>query len=65
MNTSIKHLNVHIPIDLDKGLKRICQERKAKGLPNATMRILVVEILQKAIEEYEKSQEPKRFAFED
>lgn len=65
MSENIKHLNVHIPIELDAQLKAICKERKAKGLPSATMRILVIEMLQKQIEKYQKSQEPKRFAFED
>jgi hypothetical protein len=65
MSVNIRHLNVHIPIELDNEIKAICKERKAKGLPNATMRILVVEILQKYIDERKKSQDPKRFAFED
>jgi hypothetical protein len=55
MTKNVKHLNVHIPIELDTALKRICNERKAKGLPNATMRFLVIEMLQKGVNEYQKS----------
>jgi len=54
MTKNVKHLNVHIPIELDTKLKRICNERKANGLPNATMRFLVIEMLQKGVNEHQK-----------
>jgi len=50
MSKIVKHLNVHIPIYLDNQIKEICKERKAKGVPNATMRIVVVELLTKALQ---------------
>jgi hypothetical protein len=54
MTKNVKHLNVHIPIDLDTKLKGICNERKENGLPNATMRALVIEMLQKGVKEHQK-----------
>ncbi|KOY87825.1 hypothetical protein AD998_18300 [bacterium 336/3] len=62
---NVKHLNVHIPLVMDDQIKEICQKRKKQGMPNSTMRIVVVELLAKALELEKKENEPKRFDFND
>lgn len=58
MKSKVKRLNVHIPESLDKEIKKICNERKAKGMP-ATMRIIVLEFLQNGVNEYLKSKQER------
>lgn len=46
-----EHLNIHIPTTLKEEIKGICTERKAKGMPNATIRFVIIELLQYALKE--------------